>query len=102
MDGASFRDFLAAQEAKGEILRIGAEIDTLDEIGAFIARADYAHVDKGLLFENPKGFDIPVFANTIGTSYRRIAETYGVPEERAVPAAAARMREVMQSGGVPP
>ncbi len=102
MDGASFRDFLARQEEKGEILRISEEIDTLDEIGAFIARADYAHVDKGLLFENPKGFDIPVFANTIGTSYRRIAETYGVPEERAVPAAAARMREVMASGGIAP
>lgn len=98
----SFRDFLDAQRAKGEILDIDPEVDTLDEMGAVIARADYHHVSKGLLFNTPKGSDIPVFANTIGSTYRRIAETFGVPEDKAVPGAAQKMRAVMQSGGIAP
>lgn len=96
--GHAFRDFLAAQEAKGELLRIRPEIDTISEMGAVIARADYEHVGKGLLFENPKGSDIPVFANTIGSTYRRIAESFGVDEHRAVPGAARRMHEAMAKG----
>lgn len=102
MGSHSFRDFLKTLEEEGNLLRITPEVDTLDDIGAVIARADYEHVSKGLLFENPKGYDIPVFANTIGTTNDRIAKSFGVPMERAVPGAAGRMREVMQSGGIAP
>ncbi len=102
MSAGAFRTFLGNLEEKDDLLRITAEIDTLDEIGAFIARADYEHVDKGLLFENPKGFDIPVFANTIGSSYRRIADTFNVPLAGAVPNAAKKMRAIVQSGGIAP
>lgn len=96
--GHSFRDFLAKQDANGELLRIKAEVDTISEVGAIIARADYEHVSKGLLFENPMGSDIPVFANTIGSTYRRIAESFGVTEHLAVPGAARRMREAITQG----
>ena len=102
MGSHSFRDFLKTLEEEGNLLRITPEVDTLDEIGAVIARADYEHVNKGLLFENPKGFDISVFANTIGTRHDRIAESFGVSIERAVPGVAKKMREVMQSGGIAP
>ncbi|MBI3434665.1 MAG: UbiD family decarboxylase [Proteobacteria bacterium] len=98
----AFREFLRQQEEKGDILRIRPQVDTISEMGAVIARADYDHVDKGLLFENPKGFDIPVFANTIGGSgYRRIADTFGVPLKHAVPGAAQKMRQAL-AGNVPP
>ncbi|MCH8861017.1 MAG: UbiD family decarboxylase [Proteobacteria bacterium] len=102
MGSHSFRDFIEKLEKEGNLLRITPEVDTLDVIGALIARADYEHVNKGLLFENPKGYDIPVFANTIGATYDRIAKSFGVPLEQAVPGASQRMMEVMQSGGVPP
>ena len=102
MAAKDFRDFISALEQDGELLRVAPEIDTLDEIGAFIARADYEKIDKGLLFENPGGFEIPVFANTVGATYKRIASTFGVPEKRAVPGAAAKMSEIMKSGGVKP
>ncbi len=97
-----FRDFVGDLERRGELWRIKEEIDTLDEIGAFIARADYAHIDKGLLFENPKGFDIPVFANTIGSTYKRIAESFGVPDDQAVAGAGDKIMTVLRSGGIAP
>ncbi len=102
MAATTFREFIDALEADGQLLRVAPEIDTLDEIGAFIARADYEGVDKALLFENPRGFDIPVFANTVGSSYRRIAATFGVPEAQALPGAARKMGEIMASGGIAP
>lgn len=97
-----FRGYLRALEDKDELLRIDEVVDTLDEMGAVISRADYEHVSKGLLFRNPKGFDIPVFANTIGSTYRRIADIFGVPEEGALPAAAKKIKQALSSGGIAP
>ncbi len=102
MADTGFRGFIDDLEESGQLWRIKQEIDTLDEIGAFIARADYAHIDKGLLFENPKGFDIPVFANTIGSTYRRIAEAFDVPVQSAVARAGDKIKQVLMSGGIPP
>lgn len=99
---ATFRDFLTGLEETDQLLRVTPEVDPLDEMGAVIARADYAHIHKGILFDHPKGYGIPVFANTIGTTYKRIAETFGVPLNKAVPGAAMKMREVLQSGGIAP
>lgn len=103
MSAGGLREFLGDLEGKGQLLRITDEVDTLDDMGAFIARADYAHLDKALLFEKPKGFSIPVLANTVGgVSYSRIASTFGVPVEGAVPAVAQKMGQVLQTGGIPP
>lgn len=102
MTETGFRKFIQKLDDDGKLLRVTQEIDTLDEIGAFIARVDYDGSDKSILFENPKGSDIPVFANTIGASYRRIADVFNMPVKQAVPGAARRMKEVMQNGGLPP
>jgi 2,5-furandicarboxylate decarboxylase 1 len=102
MGASDLRGYLDGLEGRGQLLRVKQEVDTLDEMGAFIARADYERLDKALLFERPKGFDIPVLANTVGTSMTRIAATFGVPVEGAVPRVAQKMGQVLQSGGIPP
>lgn len=93
--GISFRDFLERQEQKGEVLHIDEEVDTISEMGAVIARADYEHIGDGLMFEKPKGYDMPVFANTIGSTYRRIADSFGVSVKGTVPGAAMKMRDAL-------
>lgn len=97
-----FRAFLEDLDKKGELFKVGTEVDTLDEMGAFIARADYEGIHSPILFENPAGYDIPVLANTVGHTYRRMADAFGVPEENALPGSAMKMMEVLKSGGVPP
>ena len=102
MGAFDFRSFLDSLDSRGELFRVPVEIDTLDEIGAFIARADYEGVESSILFENPKGFDIPVLANTVGHTYRRIAEAFGVAQDNALPDCAMKMMQVLKSGGVSP
>jgi len=102
MTAFDFRAFLDDLDSKDELFRVPVEIDTLDEIGAFIARADYENNHKPILFEKPKGFDIPVLANTVGHTYKRMADAFGVPEENALPGTATKMMQVLKSGGVPP
>ena len=102
MGAFDFRAFLDDLDSKGELFRVPVEIDTLDEMGAFIARADYENNHKPILFEKPKGFDIPVLANTVGHTYKRMADAFGVPEENALPGTAMKMMQVLKSGGVPP
>jgi len=98
----NFRSFLDDLDQNGELFRVPVEVDTLDEMGAFIARADYNDVHKPILFEKPKGFDIPVLANTVGHTYKSMADAFGVPEDNALPGAAMKMMQVLKSGGIPP
>jgi len=66
-----FRDFLDKLEAMGELKRIGVEVDPhleMTEISDRVLRAG----GPALLFENPKGFDVPVLTNLFGTP-RRVA-----------------------------
>lgn len=102
MASKSFRDYLETLEDNNQVLHVTDEIDPLDEMGAFIARADYNGMDKAIMFDNPKGYDIPVIANTVGNSYSRIAAVFDVPEDRAVPAAAEKMMDIIKAGGIPP
>lgn len=63
------RDFIAKLEAQGQLKRISREIDTdleMTEIADRTLRAG----GPALLFENPKGSDIPVLANLFGTPER--------------------------------
>ncbi len=65
------RDFLDKLEAMGELKRIRAEVDPhleMTEISDRVLRAG----GPALLFENPKGFDVPVLTNLFGTP-RRVA-----------------------------
>ncbi|WP_019023501.1 MULTISPECIES: 4-hydroxy-3-polyprenylbenzoate decarboxylase [unclassified Thioalkalivibrio] len=63
------RDFIDGLEARGELKRITTEIDPnleMTEIADRVLRAG----GPALLFENPKGSDIPVLANLFGTPER--------------------------------
>jgi UbiD family decarboxylase len=102
MEAYGIRDYLSQLESDNQLWRIPTEVDMLDDMGAFIARADYEGVEKALLFEHPKGFGSPVLANTVGGSFKRIAEGFGVTEEGGVPKAAQKMGELLRSGGIPP
>jgi 4-hydroxy-3-polyprenylbenzoate decarboxylase len=56
------REFIRALEKNGELKRVSAEVDPIHEITEIADRA----VKKGgpaLLFEKPKGYDIPVLIN---------------------------------------
>jgi 4-hydroxy-3-polyprenylbenzoate decarboxylase len=63
------RDFLGQLEAMGELRRIGVEVDPhleMTEIGDRVLRAG----GPALLFEKPKGHQMPVIANLFGTVKR--------------------------------
>ncbi len=71
------RDFIEALEARGELLRISAEVDPRLEMTEICDRTLRAR-GPALLFENPTGFDMPVLANLFGTPDR---VAYGMGEE---------------------
>src|SRR5438445_2594513 len=61
------RDFIRALEKNGELKRISLEVDPILEITEFADRA----VKQGgpaLLFENPKGYRIPVLINAYASA----------------------------------
>jgi 4-hydroxy-3-polyprenylbenzoate decarboxylase len=82
---ADLRDFIAQLEARGELKRITREVDPhleMTEIGDRVLRAG----GPALLFEKPKGREIPVLANLFGT-VKRVA--LGMGEEDP-----AKLREI--------
>jgi 4-hydroxy-3-polyprenylbenzoate decarboxylase len=69
MQYKDLRDFIKRLEEKGELKRVQAEVDPrleMTEICDRILRAG----GPAILFENPKGSDIPVLANLFGTTHR--------------------------------
>jgi 2,5-furandicarboxylate decarboxylase 1 len=81
---ADLRAFLADVEADGELTRVQAEVDTEFELGA-IARRSLAvgGIDRNqaILFERPRGFDVPVACNLL-TSRQRYYRALGTTRER--------------------
>ncbi len=63
------RDFIAQLESMGELKRITQEIDPNLEMTEVADRTLRAG-GPALIFENPKGFSIPVLANLFGTPKR--------------------------------
>ncbi|OMH38978.1 4-hydroxy-3-polyprenylbenzoate decarboxylase [Motiliproteus sp. MSK22-1] len=63
------REFIENLEAQGELIRIKAEVDPNLEMTEICDRTLKAG-GPALLFENPKGYDIPVLANLFGTPNR--------------------------------
>ncbi len=63
------RDFIARLEERGELKRIPNEVDPHLEMTEICDRTLRAG-GPALLFENPKGSDIPVLANLFGTPQR--------------------------------
>ena len=60
------REFIRALEEKGELKRIGVEVDPILEITEFADRAVKAG-GPALLFEKPKGYGIPVLINAFAS-----------------------------------
>ena len=65
------RDFIAQLETRGELRRVGIEIDTRLEMTEICDRVLRAG-GPAILFEKPKGQSMPVLANLFGTP-RRVA-----------------------------
>lgn len=63
------RDFIAQLEQRGELKRISQQVDPNLEMTEIADRTLRAG-GPALLFENPKGSDIPVLANLFGTPER--------------------------------
>ncbi len=63
------RDFIDLLEKRGELKRISQEIDPYLEMTEIADRTLRAE-GPALLFENPKGYNIPVLANLFGTPKR--------------------------------
>jgi 4-hydroxy-3-polyprenylbenzoate decarboxylase len=70
------RDWIALLEREGELVRIAAEVDPYLEITEIVDRT----VKSGgpaLLFEHPKGSEVPLLINQFGTE-RRMCLAFGV------------------------
>ena len=84
------RDFIAELESRGDLRRISQEIDPHLEMTEIADRTLRAR-GPALLFENPKGHNIPVLANLFGTEervalvkFRSFAEATPQSAERAI------------------
>ena len=69
MKHTDLREFIDFLEQRGELKRIAAEIDPVLEMTEICDRTLRAG-GPALLFENPRGFDIPVLGNLFGTPER--------------------------------
>ena len=69
------RDFIRRLEAEGELKRVALEVDPRLEMTEICDRTLRAG-GPALLFEHPKGSDIPVLGNLFGTP-RRVAMGMG-------------------------
>jgi 4-hydroxy-3-polyprenylbenzoate decarboxylase len=76
------RDFIAQLETRGELKRIGVEVDPKLEITEICDRVLKAE-GPALLFEQPKGYAMPVLANLFGTA-RRVALGMGRESPQAL------------------
>lgn len=78
MVARSLPEFLSDLESAGDLLRVRAPVDPNLEI-AEITRRVIRRDGPALLFESPRGHEMPVVTNLLG-SPRRIARALGVPD----------------------
>ena len=76
------RDFIQALEQRGELRRISTEVDPCLEMTEICDRTLRAG-GPALLFENPRGSDIPVLGNLFGTP-QRVALGMGAEDTSAL------------------
>ena len=82
MKYTDLRDFIAALEQRGELVRISAAVDPALEMTEIADRTLRAG-GPALLFENPRGHSTPVLVNLFGTE-RRVALGMGEEEISAL------------------
>ena len=63
-------EFIEKLEKAGELKRVKTQVDTNLEIGEILSRVMYSN-GPAILFENVKGYDMPILANAFG-SLRRL------------------------------
>jgi UbiD family decarboxylase len=76
---ADLREYLERIERAGELKRITAEVDPIEEMSAIVYLAARQIGAPAFLFENVKGYDTPVLWNMWGSSANRLATAIGVP-----------------------
>jgi 4-hydroxy-3-polyprenylbenzoate decarboxylase len=85
------REWVALLEREGELVRVGAEVDPPHEVTEIVDRV----VKSGgpaLLFERPKGSDVPLLINQFG-SERRMCLAFGVSSLDEI---ASRVGEILE------
>jgi 4-hydroxy-3-polyprenylbenzoate decarboxylase len=101
MKYSDLRQFLAALEVDGELVRVPGPVSTrleMTAVGDFVLRQG----GPALLFENPVGYNIPVLTNLFGTP-RRVALAMGahdVGELRDIGVMLASLKEPEPPKGV--
>ncbi|MBI5417983.1 menaquinone biosynthesis decarboxylase [Candidatus Poribacteria bacterium] len=88
----SLRDFIKLLEEKGELKRIKTEVSSDLEISEITSRVNEKH-GCALLFENVKGYNIPVLINAFGSD-KRMAYAF---EEEAIEVVAGRIESLLKS-----
>jgi len=63
------RDFISELEKQGELKRVKTEVDSDLEIAEIMRREMYSD-GPAILFENVKGYDMPVLGNSFGSMKR--------------------------------
>ncbi len=63
----SLSEYMDALESVGKLHRVKTEVDTNLEIAEIMRRMMYSGQSPAILFENVKGYDIPVLGNAFGT-----------------------------------
>ena len=66
---SDLRDFISALEKAGELKRVTLEVDPVLEITEFADRSVKQN-GPALLFENPKGYKMPVLINAFASQKR--------------------------------
>ena len=67
------RAFLEALKTEGELANVPVEVDVKYEVGAVTRKAHDlggSEGNKALLFEKPKGYNIPIALNLVGNRKR--------------------------------
>src|SRR5216684_3851590 len=76
---SDLREYLDRIERFGELKRITAEVDPIEEMSAIVYLAAREVGAPAYLFERVKGYDTPVLWNMWGSSVNRLAAAMGVP-----------------------
>jgi 4-hydroxy-3-polyprenylbenzoate decarboxylase len=66
----SLRDLVDVLEQKGQLTRVKASVDPELEVAEIMRRLMYAKDKPAVLFENVKGYAIPILGNTFGSNER--------------------------------
>jgi len=92
------REWIALLEREGELVRVGVEVDPYLEITEIVDRTVKAG-GPALLFEQPKGSELPLLINQFGTE-RRMCLAFGVERLDDVAAKLADVLEMQPPEGL--